>query len=59
MAARCVCGFDFPVLKRASSLSHRENEEWMKSLDEVRYIARIADAALVVLIGRQLDPLLE
>jgi hypothetical protein len=39
-------------------MSHRENEDWMKSLDEIRHIARIADAALVVLIGRQLDPLI-
>jgi hypothetical protein len=38
---------------------HRENEEWMKLSGKIRHIVRIADATLVVLIGRQLDPLLE
>jgi hypothetical protein len=49
----------FPVPKRASSMPRRESQGWMKSLDKIRDIVRIADATLVVLIGRQLDPLLE
>jgi hypothetical protein len=40
-------------------MSHKEKEEWMKSLDKTRHIVRIADAALVVLIGGQLDLLIK
>jgi hypothetical protein len=57
--ARCVYGDGFPILKRASSMSHRENEEWIKLLDKIRHIVRIVDAALVVLIGQQLNLLIE
>jgi hypothetical protein len=39
-------------------MAHSENEDWMKTLDKVRHIVRIADATLIVLIGGQLDPLI-
>ena len=57
--ARCAFGYGFTILKRASSMPRRENQDCMKSLDKIRHIVRIADATLVVLIRRQLDPLLE
>jgi hypothetical protein len=40
-------------------MPRRENELWMKLLDNIKHIARVAVAALVVLIGQQLNLLIE
>jgi hypothetical protein len=50
--ARCVYWFGFPILKRASTMAYRKNEERRKSSGKISNTMRIADAALVVLIGR-------